>query len=80
MVENCTGITEMSHLLEKMFQEMLTSSLRSAAIDEEMESYGKHQVYHHVPVGDAWAATGKASNAVRWVDIGKGDTANPLYR
>ena len=37
-------------------------------------------VYEKVDINEAWSETGKAPIAVRWVDINKGDTANPNYR
>ena len=47
---------------------------------EDMEEFRKHEVYEKVPISDCKQATGQMPIAVRWVDITKGDSANPAYR
>ena len=47
---------------------------------EEIKYFREMGVYEKVDISEAWAETGKAPIAVRWVDINKGDTANPKYR
>ena len=37
-------------------------------------------MYDKVPIKESYDVTGKAPIAVRWVDINKGDSANPKYR
>ena len=45
-----------------------------------MEEFSKYKVYHKVSIQDCGNATGKAPIDVRWVDINKGDDADPAYR
>ena len=47
---------------------------------EEIAYFRDMGIYEKVDINEAWSETGKAPIAVRWVDIGKGDTANPKYR
>ena len=58
----------------------LDPALVQQAINEEMDAYRQHRVYHHVPVSDAWTATGEAPIKVRWVVCNKGDSERPDYR
>ena len=47
---------------------------------EEIMYFKKREVYEKVKVEECWKATGKPPIGVRWVDINKGDSANPNYR
>ena len=47
---------------------------------EEMEYFRSMKVYEKVPIAECLSATGHKPIGVRWVDINKGDTANPNYR
>ena len=47
---------------------------------DEIAYFREMGVYDKVDVSESWKVTGKAPIAVRWVDINKGDTANPNYR
>ena len=47
---------------------------------EEIKQLYKHKVYKKVPISQCWAETGKAPIKVKWIDINKGDDANPVYR
>ena len=37
-------------------------------------------MYEKVPIEECWANTGKDPIGTRWVDVFKGDDANPEYR
>ena len=50
------------------------------AREEELEEFRKHNVYTKVPVEECYRVTKKGPIGVRWVDINKGDSANPDYR
>ena len=45
-----------------------------------MGELAKHGVYVKVPVSECWNSTGAALKGTRWVDVNKGDGANPDYR
>ena len=47
---------------------------------EEMDQFKKHEVYEKVREEVCLAVTGKAPIGSRWIDINKGDDANPDYR
>ena len=47
---------------------------------EEMAYFKSMNVYDKVPLSKCMQATGRRPIAVRWVDINKGDSANPNYR
>ena len=47
---------------------------------EEIAEFRKREVYDKVPISQCWERTGKAPIGVRWVDINKGDSANPENR
>ena len=40
----------------------------------------KMQVYKKVPKSKCYQMTGKAPIGVRWIDVNKQDTTNPVYR
>ena len=46
----------------------------------EIEYFRTMGVYEKVDVKRCWEETGKAPIAHRWIDINKGDSANPVYR
>ena len=46
---------------------------------EEMAELAKH-VYEKVPLEDCWTIAGEGPIGSRWVDVNKGDDANPEYR
>ena len=50
------------------------------AREEEMEQFRKHEVYEKVREEVCWSVTGKGPIGTRWIDINKGDDANPEYR
>ena len=56
-----------------------TSRVQKARL-EEMGELAKHGVYQKVPVSECWNRTGKGPIGTRWVDVNKGDDANPDYR
>ena len=58
----------------------LDPQLMMKARRDEIQYFRDMGVYEKVDVSECWNATGKAPIAVRWVDINKGDTANPNYR
>ena len=58
----------------------LNPKLVKEARKEEMVEFGKHGVYVKVPIQRCWDETGKDPIGVRWVDINKGDDADPEYR
>ena len=47
---------------------------------EEMREVKKHNVYVKVPIEECWTNTGKDPIGTRWVDVNRGDDANPGYR
>lgn len=60
--------------------QQLDPKLMMAARRDEIQYFRDMGVYEKVNVQECWNETGKAPIAVRWVDINKGDTANPNYR
>ena len=54
--------------------------LMKKARREEIEYFKEMGVYDKVDLREAYEVTGKAPIAVRWVDVNKGDSANPKYR
>ena len=58
----------------------LDPALMRIARKEEILYFKEMGVYEKVDVEEAYRITGKGPIAVRWVDINKGDTANPKYR
>ena len=60
--------------------QQLEPKLMVAARKEEIKYLREMGVYDKVDVSEAWTETGKASIAMRWVDISKGDTQLPNYR
>ena len=58
----------------------LEPKLMIKARKEEIEYFRKMGVYEKVSLKECYDCTGKAPIAVRWVDINKGDSANPNYR
>ena len=50
------------------------------ARQEEMEYFRERKVYEKVDAEECWNVTGKGPISVRWIDINKGDAANPKYR
>ena len=50
------------------------------AREEEMSFIRKMRLYDVVPIAEAYAHTGKAPIAGRWVDTNKGDSSNPQLR
>ena len=47
------------------------------AREEEMEQFRKHEVYEKMKEEVCWAVTGKGPTLARWIDVNKGDEANP---
>ena len=47
---------------------------------EEVEYVRKMRLYDKVPITECRARTGKGLITARWIDISKGDAANPNYR
>ena len=60
--------------------ERLLPDMVRKARKEEMDYFRSMNVYEKVPTAECVAATGRKPIAVRWVDINKGDTAQPNYR
>ena len=58
----------------------LNTRLVGEAREKEMTKFQAHQVYHKVPIEEAWNVTGKAPLKTRWVDINKCDNQDPGYR
>ena len=57
----------------------LDPALMMAARRDEIAYFRDMGVYEKVSANECWRETGKAPIGVRWVDINKGDTANPNY-
>ena len=47
---------------------------------EEVQYVREMQLYDKVPINERKQRTGKSPTTVRWIDINKGDEANPDYR
>ena len=71
-----TGMTA----IDDVTGQELDPKMMIAARRDEIAYFRDMGVYEKVDIAEAWTETGKAPIAVRWVDINKGDTANPLYR
>ena len=73
---DCSGMTA----LDDVTGQQLDPRLMVQARKDEIQYFRQMGVYEKVDVAEAWAQTGKAPIAVRWVDINKGDSQNPNYR
>ncbi len=60
--------------------QVLRDDLVRAARLKELEYFTSKGVWVKVPMGRARQATGRSPITVRWVDVNKGDEANPKYR
>ena len=60
--------------------DVLDPELMKKARKEEIEYFRQMGVYDKVKIEESLKVTGKAPIAVRWVDVNKGDSANPKYR
>ena len=60
--------------------EPLVPSLMRAARVEEMQYFKEMKVYEKVSIKECMRVTGRKPIGVRWVDINKGDSAQPNYR
>jgi len=60
--------------------EPLCPKLVRIARKEEIAYFKERDVYEKVKLSECWEATGKNPIGVKWVDINKGDKANPNYR
>ena len=60
--------------------QVLRDDLVQAARLKELEYFTAKGVWIKVPLGRARQATGRPPITVRWVDVNKGDDANPNYR
>ena len=58
----------------------LDPDMMRTARKDEIAYFRARQVYEKVATQECWDVTGKAPIATRWVDINKGDEANPNYR
>ena len=59
---------------------VLKPNLMIAARKEEIQYFKNMNVYEKVMLEECWEQTGKGPIDVRWVDINKGDEAQPNYR
>jgi hypothetical protein len=57
----------------------LDPALMVKARTDEIAYFRQMGVYEKVDINECWSETGKVPIAVRWVDINKGDSQNPLY-
>ena len=60
--------------------EELPPGLTRAARKEELDFMKDWQVWETVPTAACWQATGRAPLQGKWVDVNKGDVANPVVR
>ena len=60
--------------------QVLRRELVTAAKRVEMEYFQSKRVYDKVPRSEAFEKMGKAPITVKWVDVNKGDDAEPNYR
>jgi len=60
--------------------QVLRDDLVQAARHQELKYFADKGVWKKVPVAEARRRNGKAPISVRWIDINKGDDANPRYR
>ena len=58
----------------------LVAELVREARRSELEYFESMQVWLRKPRQDAFKYMGKAPISVRWIDVNKGDDANPEYR
>ena len=58
----------------------LKTNLVREARDDEITGISKCNVWDKVPISECYNNTGKAPVGTRWIDINKGDEANPNYR
>ena len=54
--------------------------LAKAARIKEMTEFKEKRVYVECDITECWDKTGAPPISTRWVDINKGDEANPEYR
>ena len=73
-----------STILNEMFDDIsgkpLNPRLVAQARADEIRGVVAHNVWTKVPVQECYDNTGKKPVGGRWVDINKGDTAEPNYR
>ena len=58
----------------------LNAEMVRAARREELEYFESKGVWHRRPRAEAFSKMGKAPISVKWIDVNKGDDANPKYR
>lgn len=58
----------------------LDTKMVKSARGDEMEKFAQHSVYTTRPISECIRVTGKQPVGTRWIDINKGDHANPNYR
>ena len=59
---------------------LLDPKMVKKARAEEIEYVRTMKLYTKVPISECLNKTGKQPIAVRWIDVNKQDTTNPLYR
>ena len=71
---------DMKTAFDDLTGDELSAPMVRQARKEEMRYFKDMRVYDKVPIEECLAETGRKPIAVRWVDINKGDTAQPNYR
>lgn len=56
------------------------TDLVQIARGEETAKFGQHEVYTKAPISESVKVTGKQTIGSQWIDINKGDDAEPNYR
>lgn len=83
--DNGVGIVCEEAVMDKKYWDDITGvSLNPKLVHEarlkELEEFRQKSVYKKVPLTRCFDKTGRPPISVRWVDINKGDDANPNYR
>ena len=79
-VEDNDSMEYMTQYVDDMSGKPLRSELVKIARDDEMKKFSEHNVYTKVPIRECVEKTGKQPIGSKWIDINKGDEAEPNYR
>ena len=74
------NVNEINEYWDTMSGKKLDTKMVLKARKEEMDEVRKHMVYRKVPITECRENTGREPIGTKWLDINKGDDANPEYR
>ena len=80
VVEDELAIDQWDQYYDDVSGKWLNTELVESARREEMQVFAEHKVYSKVPIEECRRVTSKEPVGSKWIDINKGDSANPEYR